>query len=107
MATTAQESDFDRAKRWGKKFLADWKAGANGRTGRGRNGGVYPGVGRCFGQLAHGLDSLVFYIGFIRPLWQREHKTWADSITKTVVLDRSASGFTIASVSRASGPSAL
>ena len=57
---------------------------------------VYPGPGRCFGrQLAHGLDSLVFYIGFIRPLWQREHKTWADSIAKTVVLDRSAAGFEI------------
>ena len=26
MATTAQGSDFDRAKGWGKKFLADWKA---------------------------------------------------------------------------------
>ena len=34
-------------------------------------------------------------LGFIRPLWQREHKTWADSIAKTVVLDRSASGFEI------------
>jgi uncharacterized RDD family membrane protein YckC len=52
---------------------------------------VYPGIGRCFGrQLAHGLDSLVFYIGFFRPLWQREHKTIADSIAKTVVLDRTA-----------------
>jgi len=49
---------------------------------------VYPGIGRCFGrQLAHGLDSIA-YIGFIRPLWQREHRTWADSIAKTVVLDR-------------------
>ena len=26
MATTAQGSDFDRAKGWAKKFLADWKA---------------------------------------------------------------------------------
>ena len=49
---------------------------------------VYPGLGRCFGrQLAHGLDSIA-YIGFIRPLWQRQHQTWADSIAKTVVLDR-------------------
>jgi type IV secretion system protein VirD4 len=37
VTTISQESDFDRAKRWGKKFLADWKAGANGGTGRGRN----------------------------------------------------------------------
>ena len=58
---------------------------------------VYPGVGRCLGRtLVHFfLDSLIFYIGFIRPLWQREHKTWADSIAKTVVLDRSAAGFEI------------
>jgi uncharacterized RDD family membrane protein YckC len=57
---------------------------------------VYPGVGRCLGrQLAHFFDSVAFYIGFIRPLWQREHKTWADSIAKTVVLDRSAVGFEI------------
>jgi len=57
---------------------------------------VYPGVGRCFGRyLAHFLDAAVFYIGFIRPLWQREHKTWADSIAKTVVLDRTAGGFEI------------
>jgi uncharacterized RDD family membrane protein YckC len=56
---------------------------------------VYPGIGRCLGrQLAHGLDSIA-YIGFIRPLWQREHRTWADSIAKTVVLDRSASGYEI------------
>jgi len=57
---------------------------------------VYPGVGRCFGRhVAHFVDMMVFYTGFIRPLWQREHKTWADSIAKTVVLDRSATGFEI------------
>jgi hypothetical protein len=27
--------DFDRAKRWGKKFLADWEAGTGGGTGGG------------------------------------------------------------------------
>jgi hypothetical protein len=36
VATTAQGSDFDRAKGWAKKFLADWKAGTDGRGGRGR-----------------------------------------------------------------------
>ena len=35
MAATSQ--DFDRAKRWGKKFLADWKAGTEGGNGRGRS----------------------------------------------------------------------
>ena len=32
MATTSQENDFDRAKRWGKEFLAAGQA----RTGQGR-----------------------------------------------------------------------
>lgn len=51
---------------------------------------VYPGIGRSFGrQLAHFVDFLVFYTGFIRPLWQYMHRTWADTIAKTVVLDRS------------------
>lgn len=59
---------------------------------------VYPGVGRSFGRyLAHFVDLLFFpvCIGLVRPLWQREHKTWADSIAKTVVLDRTADGFEI------------
>jgi uncharacterized RDD family membrane protein YckC len=57
---------------------------------------VYPGVGRCFGrQLAHVVDTMVFYLGWLRPLWQRQHKTWADSIAKTVVLDRREAGVTI------------
>ncbi len=34
MATTTQGSDFDRFRRWGKKFLADWKAGAGNGNGR-------------------------------------------------------------------------
>ena len=37
MATTSQESDFNRVKRWGKEFLADWEAGTGGGTGRGRS----------------------------------------------------------------------
>lgn len=36
MATTATAGDFDRAKGWARKFMADWKAGANGGTGRDR-----------------------------------------------------------------------
>lgn len=47
---------------------------------------VYPGPVRCFfRQLAHFLDMIV-YIGLIRPLWQRRHQTWADSLCKTVVI---------------------
>ena len=36
MATTSQENDFDRAKRWGKEFLATGQAATGGETGQGR-----------------------------------------------------------------------
>ncbi len=36
MATTSQENDFDRVKRWGKEFLAAGEAGTGGGSGRGR-----------------------------------------------------------------------
>jgi hypothetical protein len=36
MATTSQENDFDRAKRWGKEFLAAGQAVADGGTGQGQ-----------------------------------------------------------------------
>jgi uncharacterized RDD family membrane protein YckC len=57
---------------------------------------VLPGVGRCLTrQLAHFLDSLVFYLGYFRPIWHRRRQTWADSIASTAVLDRSAAGLVI------------
>lgn len=50
---------------------------------------VYPGPARTFGrELAHIVDAIPFYLGFVRPLWQRQHKTCADSMAKTVVLAR-------------------
>lgn len=50
---------------------------------------VYPGPARAFGrELAHIVDVIPFYLGFVRPLWQRQHRTCADSIAKTVVLAR-------------------
>lgn len=36
--------------------------------------------------LLHILDSILF-IGYLRPLWNAQHKTFADSIMATVVLD--------------------
>ena len=43
MAHPMQESDYHRITRWGKKFIADWKAGAdngNGRAGSAPHRGV-------------------------------------------------------------------
>jgi hypothetical protein len=36
MATTTQENDFDRARRWGKEYLAAGQAATGGGTGQGR-----------------------------------------------------------------------
>ena len=56
---------------------------------------VYPGIGRCLGrQVAHSVDSIA-YIGFIRPLWQRQYRCWSDAMAKTVVLARSESHLAI------------
>ncbi len=37
-------------------------------------------------DVCHILDSLVIYIGFLWPLWDRKRQTWADKIMKTVVV---------------------
>ncbi len=49
--------------------------------------GVGQGILR---QLAHVLDSLACYIGWLFPLWDAKRQTFADKIVKTVVIDNSA-----------------
>lgn len=49
--------------------------------------GVGQGILR---QLAHLLDSLACYIGWLFPLWDAKRQTFADKIVKTVVIDNSA-----------------
>ncbi|WCT05973.1 RDD family protein [Rhodococcus qingshengii] len=45
------------------------------------------GVGQNFlRQLAHVLDGLPCYIGYLFPLWEDKRRTFADMIMKTVVL---------------------
>jgi len=43
-------------------------------------------VGTALRWLAHLIDSILM-IGFLRPLWHPQHKTFADSLLATVVLD--------------------
>jgi Mce-associated membrane protein len=43
-------------------------------------------VGTVLRWLAHLIDSILM-IGFLRPLWHPQHKTFADSLLATVVLD--------------------
>jgi uncharacterized RDD family membrane protein YckC len=38
-------------------------------------------------QLAHLLDGLVCYLGYLWPLWDRKRQTFADKIVSTVVLN--------------------
>ena len=37
-------------------------------------------------QLAHFVDGLLFYIGYLFPLWDAKRQTLADKIMSTVVL---------------------
>ncbi len=37
-------------------------------------------------DLAHVLDSLPFYIGWLWPLWDTKRQTFADKVVKTVVV---------------------
>ena len=41
-------------------------------------------------QLAHIIDSIICYIGWLFPLWDSKRQTLADKIMKTVVIDNSA-----------------
>jgi uncharacterized RDD family membrane protein YckC len=45
------------------------------------------GAGMCFvRQLAHILDGLACYIGYLWPLWDDKRQTFADKLTHTVVI---------------------
>ena len=49
--------------------------------------GVTNGILR---QLAHIVDSIICYVGWLFPLWDAKKQTLADKIMKTVVIDNSA-----------------
>lgn len=49
--------------------------------------GVTNGIVR---QLAHIVDTIICYIGWLFPLWDAQKQTLADKIMKTVVIDNSA-----------------
>lgn len=45
------------------------------------------GVGRTFVRdVAHLLDTLVLYLGWVRPLWNGKRQTFADTATRSVVI---------------------
>jgi uncharacterized RDD family membrane protein YckC len=45
------------------------------------------GPGLCFvRQLAHYVDSLLCYLGWFWPIWDRKRQTFADKIMRTVVV---------------------
>ncbi|MCA2217370.1 RDD family protein [Jidongwangia harbinensis] len=45
------------------------------------------GPGRAFlRDLAHILDDLIFYLGYLFPLWTAKRQTLADKVMRTVVL---------------------
>lgn len=51
--------------------------------------GQYTGAGLAFArQIAHIVDSLPCYIGYLWPLWDTKRQTFADKICSTVVVTR-------------------
>lgn len=46
----------------------------------------FPGVARCTWRLVlHFFDWIIFFLGFIRPLWHWWRQTYADSLAHTYV----------------------
>lgn len=43
-------------------------------------------IAAFYRDVLHVLDTLSLCVGWIRPLWQRQHQTIADSITKAAVV---------------------
>jgi Mce-associated membrane protein len=44
-------------------------------------------IGTAFARdIAHALDTLTLFIGWIRPLWQDQHQTIADSLLDSTVI---------------------
>jgi len=46
---------------------------------------AYPSMLRCLLRIPAHLLDLIFFIGFLRPLWDPYRRTFADSTAKTVV----------------------
>jgi uncharacterized RDD family membrane protein YckC len=68
---------------WGKQVL-------NLRLVRMSDGQPIGGGMAFVRDLAHILDGLLCYIGFLFPIWDPRRQTFADKIMSTVVLDESA-----------------
>lgn len=42
----------------------------------------------CFGRMfVHVIDSAVFYLGYLWPLWDAKRQTWTDKVLSTVVIE--------------------
>lgn len=49
--------------------------------------GTAPAGWLCFGRdIAHVLDSIAFYLGYLWPLWDAQRQTFADKAARTVVV---------------------
>lgn len=64
---------------WGKKALGIWLF---------NDGTEQPiGFGKAFlRDIAHVVDAIICYIGYLFPLWDAKRQTLADKIVKTVVV---------------------
>jgi uncharacterized RDD family membrane protein YckC len=63
---------------WGRRALGIRLVGADGRP---------VGAGRALARdLAHILDGLPLYVGWLFPLWDAKRQTFADKVMNTVVV---------------------
>ena len=46
----------------------------------------YPGIGVAFARTVSHVIDMIFLWGWLRPLWQQDHRTFADSAAGTVVV---------------------
>lgn len=69
---------------WGRKVAKTQLVGEDGRP---------IGLGRSFIRyIAHVVDSIILFIGWLFPLWDSKRQTLADKIMKTYVIDVSQTG---------------
>lgn len=69
---------------WGRKIAKTQLVGEDGKP---------IGLGRTFIRyIAHAVDTIILFIGWLFPLWDAKRQTLADKIMKTYVIDVSATG---------------
>ena len=68
------------------KFFTGTRCCALVTTAHGDEYCQYPGIGVAFARTVSHVIDMIFLWGWLRPLWQQDHRTFADSAAGTVVV---------------------